>query len=76
MGKNPLTDLYCRSDLERVIYEWINGDNGERNRKLVCLKLFDGYSFEKVAELCEMSPKQARREFHRCEQIIFKHISG
>jgi len=43
---------------------------------LLKLKLFKGYSFEKVAEICKMSPKQARKEFHRCEDIIYKHIPG
>jgi len=76
MKNVSLTDKYCRSDIEKAIYEWINGDNSERNRMLLKLKLFKGYSFEKVAEICKMSPKQARKEFHRCEDIIYKHIPG
>lgn len=71
-----LTDEYNRSKLETVIYEWINGENAERNRKLVSRRLFDGVTFERLAEEFELSPKQARNVFHRCEEIIFKHVPG
>ena len=71
-----LTEDYSRTQLELVIYEWINGENAERNRKLVARRLFDGVTFERLAEEFELSPKQARNVFHRCEQIIFKHIPG
>jgi len=69
-----LTEKYCRSQLELVIYEWINGDNGERNRALVSRKLFGGISFEQLAEEFQLSPKQARIIFHKCEEIIYRHI--
>lgn len=71
-----LTEEYNRSKLEVVIYEWINGENAERNRKLVSRRLFDGVTFERLAEEFDLSPKQARNVFHRCEEIIFKHIPG
>ncbi len=71
-----LTEDYSRSQLELVIYEWINGENAERNRRIVARRLFDGVTFERLAEEFELSPKQARNVFHRCEQIIFKHIPG
>lgn len=71
-----LTDEYSRSKLELVIYEWINVENAERNRKLVARRLFDGITFERLAEEFELSPKQARNIFHKCEQIIFKHVPG
>lgn len=71
-----LTESFIRSQLEVVIYEWINGENAERNRRLVSRRLFDGITFERLAEEFELSPKQTRNIFHRCEQIIFKHILG
>ena len=71
-----LTEKYCRSQLENVIYEWINGDNSERNRALVSRKLFGGISFEQLAEEFQLSPKQARVIFHKCESIIYRHIPG
>lgn len=71
-----LTDSYSRSDIERVIHEWINGAKGDRNRQLVSRRLFDGLTFEELAEEFDLSPKQARNIFHKCEDIIFKHIPG
>ena len=71
-----LTETYSRSDLERVIHEWINGAKGDRNRQLVARRLFDGLTFEELAEEFDLSPKQARNIFHKCENIIFKHIPG
>lgn len=71
-----LTDKYSRSQLENIIFEWINGLHAERNRRLVSRRLFDGITFEQLAEEFELSPKQARNIFHKCEQIIFKHVPG
>ena len=71
-----LTREYSRSQLEETIREWINGDKAERNRKLVRLKLFKGVTFEEAAELCKMSPKQARVVFHRCEEVLLRHLPG
>ena len=67
-----LTEKYCRSQLENVIYEWINGDNGERNRALVARKLFGGISFEQLAEEFELSPLDSR--FGRNKNIDEKII--
>lgn len=71
-----LTDKYSRSQLEIIIYEWLNGEKGERNRKLVSRRLFDGLTFEELAEEFDMSPKQVRVVFHQCEDIIFRHVPG
>ena len=71
-----LTDKYSRSQLEVIIYEWLNGENAERNRALVSRRLFDGITFERLAEEFNLSPKQARIIFHRCEDIIFRHVPG
>jgi len=71
-----LTEDFSRSQLEILIHEWINGENAERNRKLTARRLFDGITFERLAEEFDLSPKQARNVFHKCEQIIFKHVPG
>lgn len=69
-----LTDALSRSQLEVIIYEWVNGEKAERNRALTSRRLFDGLTFEELAEEFDLSPKQARNIFHKCENIIFKHI--
>ena len=71
-----LTEKYSRSQLEVIIYEWINGKNAERNRALVARRLFDGITYERLAEEFELTPKQARTVFHKCETIIFRHVPG
>ena len=69
-----LTDVLSRSQLEVILYEWVNGEKAERNRALTSRRLFDGLTFEELAEEFDLSPKQARNIFHKCENIIFKHI--
>lgn len=75
MSKN-LTDNWCRSQLEVVIREWINGPNADRNRRLVARRLFDGVTFERLAEEFGLSPRQTRTIYHKCEQIIYRHAPG
>lgn len=71
-----ITDDFSRSRIEEAIYEWINGRNAERNRQLLRRRLFDGLTFEQLAEEFELSPKQARTIVHRCEDRIYSHIRG
>lgn len=43
------------SEIEALISEHIHS---ERDRKILRLKLIDGYTHEKIAEICEMSTRQ------------------
>ena len=43
------------SEIEALISEHIHS---ERDRKILRLKLIDGYTHEKIAEIVEMSPRQ------------------
>ena len=65
-----------RSQLDAVIDDWIIGNHAERNRKILKRRLFDGITFEALAEEVDMSPRQVRTIVHRCEEIIFKHVPG
>ena len=65
-----------RSELEALIDEWVIGYHGERDRQIVKRRLFDGVTFEKLAEEFEMSPRQTRTIVHKAEEKIFKHIPG
>ena len=71
-----ITDEFCRSRIEAAIFEWINGKNAERNRRMIRRRLFDGLTFEQLAEEFLLSPKQTRTICHRCETIIYNHIRG
>lgn len=45
------------SQLAELIGEHIHS---ERNRKIMRMKLIDGYTYEKIAEIVEMSPRYVR----------------
>ena len=71
-----ITDDYSRSQIEVAIFEWINGRNADRNRRMIRRRLFDGLTFEQLAEEFDLSPKQARTVIHKCEEQIYRHIRG
>lgn len=65
-----------RSELDFLISEWIIGRNAERDRAMLRRRLFDGITFEKLAEEFDMSPRQTREIIHKAEQKIYKHFPG
>lgn len=65
-----------RSELNFLIDEWIIGKNAERDRAMLRRRLFDGITFERLAEEFDMSPRQTREIVHKAEQKIYKHIPG
>lgn len=73
MGKLPNRD-FCRDDVERAIYQWIIGPHAERNREIVSRKLFDGITFEQLAEEFDLSVRQAKAVVYKCYDVIFRHI--
>ena len=65
-----------RTDLETLIREWIIGKNAERDRAIISRRLFDGITYERLAEEFDLSPRQTRTIVHNCEIRIFKHFPG
>ena len=63
-----------RTDIERVVDEWIIGRNGERNRSIIKRRMIDGVTFEKLAEEFDISVQQAKNIVYKCQSIIFKHL--
>lgn len=45
--------------------------HSERNRKIMCMKLIDGYTYERIAEIVEMSPRQIKNIVKSCSGSIF-----
>lgn len=76
MGQGMIPDDLCRADIEELIFQWIIGKNAERDRAMLRRRLFDGITFERLAEEFEMSPRQTREIIHRAEQKIFSHVPG
>lgn len=56
------------SELAERISEHIHS---ERNRKIMRLKLIDGLTYEKIAEIVEMSPRQIKNIVKSCSGSIF-----
>lgn len=60
-----------RSKWESLIDEWIFN---EQHRQILKLNLLDGWTYERLAEKFEMSPRQVARIIPRLQNQLFKHI--
>lgn len=63
-----------RDKVEYAIFQWIIGRNAERDRAIVSRKLFDGITFEALAEEFGLSVRRTKTIVYRCYDIIFRHI--
>ena len=61
---------YTNSHIRELIAEHIHS---ERDRNILCRRLIDGITFERLAEEFEMSPRQIRSIVHKNENVLFKH---
>ena len=68
-----LPDL-CRSDIEKLLDEWIIGRNAERDRAILRRRLFDGITFERLAEEFDLSVSQTKRIIWKNSKIVFRHL--
>jgi len=62
---------YTNSLIRELIAEHLHS---ERDRAILCRRLIDGITFERLAEEFDMSPRQIRSIVHKSEMILFKHI--
>ena len=69
-----IPDNICRTDIIVSINEWVIGKNGERDREILCRRLLDGITFERLSEEFEMSDRQIKNIVYKWESKIFKHI--
>ena len=73
MGKYQIRNI-CREDVEKAIYQWVIGQNAERDRSIVSRKLFDGITFEQLAEEFQLSVRRTKSVVYKWYDIIFRHI--
>ena len=64
---------YSRSEIDRLIDEWIIGRNAERDRKILKRRLLDGITFERLAEEFDLSVRQVKNIVYRREDELFLH---
>lgn len=55
------------SEIERRISEYIHS---EKYRRVMRMKLIDGLTLERIAEVVEMSPAQVYRIVKQCKKMI------
>ena len=63
-----------RSELIRLINQWIIGSNAERNRKIIKRRLINGICLEPLAEEYGLSVSYIKSVVYKCEDKIFSHI--
>ena len=60
-----------RSEVSAIIDEWIFN---ERNRSILKRRLFDGLTYEMLAEEFDLSVQQIKTIVYRCQDILFRHL--
>ena len=65
-----------RTEVERLVDEWIIGFDAETRRAMLKRRLLDGITFERLAEEFGKSPRRTRTIIHDCEEILYRHIPG
>lgn len=71
-GENELS----RSQVERLIDEWIIGAHADRDRRLLKRRLIDGLTYEALAEEFDLSVRQTKAIVYKCEDKLFRHLPG
>lgn len=74
-----MTEELCRSDYEKGINEWIIGRNGERDRMILSMYLFDGITYEEMQKRldqkgCPLSIDQLKKIIKRRREQLFRHL--
>ena len=65
-----------RSDIEKLLEEWIIGRNAERDRAILRRRLFDGITYERLAEEFDLSVRCTKQIVYKGQDKIFRHIPG
>ena len=63
-----------KTEIDRLIDEWIIGKNAQRDREILRRRLFDGISFEIIAMEYDMSVRQIKNIVYKGERKIYSHI--
>ena len=76
-----ITQKYNRSLLEDLIHEWINGRNGERDRVILSMAMFDGVTLEEMQKRLDkmdypLSIDRIKQVIAERTQQLEKHIPG
>ena len=62
-----------RSEIDRLIDEWVIGRNAERDRSILKRRLLDGITYDCLAEEFDLSVRQVKNIVYRREDELFRH---
>ena len=65
---------YSRTELTEAIDEWIIGRNALRDREILKSRLIDGLTFDRLAEMYDMSPRQIKTIVYKAQEKLFRHL--
>lgn len=65
--------MKSRSEIDRLIDEWVIGRNAERDRMILKRRLLDGITYDRLAEEFDLSVRQVKNIVYRREDELFKH---
>lgn len=68
-----------RAETELAIYQWILGRNGERDRMILSMYLFDGISYAEMQRILDengypLSIDRLKKIIRRRKAQLFRHI--
>lgn len=62
---------YKNSDIKAVIADYVHS---QRDRDVLLSRYVDGYTYEQIAELYDLSTRQIKNIIYKHEVIIFEHL--
>lgn len=62
---------YSRTEITEAIDEWILN---QKHREILKSRLIDGLTYEALAEMYDMSPRQIKRIVYKSQETLFRHI--
>ena len=71
------TDFLCVTNpvIEQMISDFISGKNAERDRQILCRRLIDGITYERLAEEFDLSVTRIQRILYEREIELLRHIN-
>ena len=78
-GKEEMTGDLSRNDLDFAIQQWIIGRNGERDRVILAMYLFDGITFARMQDRLEtmgyeLGIDQIKKIVRKRKEELFRHV--
>lgn len=71
--RHNINEGISKSELLRLIDEWIIGRNSERNKDILAERFVHGYTYEELAERFDLSDIQIKNIVHKGVEIINSH---